>query len=232
MVCQTREHVRSIMETEAAKPEIIVVSLAQDYRRLAKAKVTERDAVLEIGCAHGPATRKLAERAARVLAVDVAPDIVAGTRRKLAEFDNVEVAQCDARDVDALKSLMAAPDVIFLDIGGTALLDNVAMVLRQCLLAFRPRLVVVRSFELAEVASRITQVSLPDRACLFDAEPKGRDRALQSLLELSHSVRASNRLVAARKLRRLDDPDARKRLAEMVDDPDRRIRRTATDAAG
>jgi len=145
MACQTQE------------PEIIVVSSVEDYRRLARDRVAGEDAVLEIGCSTGKATAVLARTGARVVAIDNGRAMVAKARAALAGARNVEIVRGDARDVAALKDLLPEPDVIFLDIGGRALLDNVAGMLRQCLLAFRPRLIVVRSHELAEVAWRFAR---------------------------------------------------------------------------
>lgn len=159
--------------------EIIVVSSVEDFRGLAGSEVGEEHLVLEIGCSTGKTTRRLAKRCARVVAVDVSSEAVDQTREELAGFDNVEVVRGDARDIVALKRLMPEPDVIFLDIGGRALLDNVATLLRQCLRAFRPRLIVVRSHELAEVASLITEARPPAQPRLRQLNASAREEVLR-----------------------------------------------------
>jgi hypothetical protein len=141
----------------------------------------------------------------------------------LAGLANVQVVRLDARDIEAVKALLPAPDAIFVDIGGTALLDNVAFVLRQCLGAFKPRLIVVRSSELAEVVSRVREVLPPKTTRRQFA---GED-ALEGLLKLSRSSRVSSRLFALRHLRKHDDARARDRLAQMAHDPSPRIRKAA-----
>lgn len=56
--------------------------------------------VLEIGCGTGQATRPLAERGYRVLAVDLGVDMVEVARRNLAKFPQVEVVRADAEQWD------------------------------------------------------------------------------------------------------------------------------------
>ena len=216
------------MARQTREPEIVVVSSVEDYRRLARDRVAGEDAVLEIGCSTGKATAVLARTGARIVAIDSGTAVLAKARAALAGAENVEIVRGDARDVAALKDLLPEPDVIFLDIGGTALLDNVAGMLRQCLLAFRPRLIVVRSHELAEVASRISKASPPERARLVRDTAPPRNRALKALLDLSRSERAGNRLFAVRKLRRLTAAAAKQRLAELADDPSPAVRKAAT----
>ena len=58
------------------------------------------DAVLEIGCGVGTLTGALAQRAGRVIAVDVDARCVEATRITQRQRDNVEVLHADARDID------------------------------------------------------------------------------------------------------------------------------------
>jgi 16S rRNA (adenine1518-N6/adenine1519-N6)-dimethyltransferase len=57
--------------------------------------------VLEIGCGLGTLTGALAERAGRVVAIDIDPACVAGTEMTQRAHANVTVLQADARLVDA-----------------------------------------------------------------------------------------------------------------------------------
>lgn len=57
--------------------------------------------VLEIGCGLGTLTGALAERAGRVVAIDIDPACVAGTEITQRAHANVTVLQADARTVDA-----------------------------------------------------------------------------------------------------------------------------------
>ncbi|MDI6773948.1 MAG: class I SAM-dependent methyltransferase [Verrucomicrobiota bacterium] len=131
--------------------KLIVTWSVQRFRRLAKELPNAEDSVLEIGCSTGGTTRCLAGRCARVVAVDLGAEVVKNLQAELAAKPNVTVARVDGRDAARLRSLLPDPDLIFLDIGGTALLGNIAVVLRECLQAFMPQALVVRNTELATV---------------------------------------------------------------------------------
>ena len=206
-------------------PQIKVVSTAQYFRRLARQLPTAKDIVLEIGCSTGEATRILAATGARVLAVDIAAEMIETLQTEMAGTDNVRVVWLDGRDIGALVAMIEQPDLIFLDVGGNALLGNVASVLSQCLKTFMPRMVIVRSSELAHMANLIDEVEPPPLLSVTLEERLG--RALGSLLELSQSQVDSDRVFAARKLRELGTAQARERLEQMKNDPDSRVRRIA-----
>ena len=213
------------MPAHDSELELIIVSDVEHYRLLAQDKVSDRDLVLEIGCSTGQTTAVLAGQAARVIAVDCSTEILDKARAHLESYDNVELARVDARDLAALTELAPAPDAIFLDIGGIALLDNVAGRLRQCLRMFQPRVIVVRSHELAELVSLVSEVHPPDEPSLRPPRQDGRERALESLLDMSRSAIVNTRLFAVRKLSHVDVPTAAARLAEMANDPCHRVRR-------
>jgi precorrin-6B methylase 2 len=208
--------------------EIHVVATAQRYRRLARELPLPTDSALEIGCSTGMTTRVLARSCASVVAVDIDPERVKTLQADLAHIDSVRVSGADGRLPADLAALIDKPDLIFMDVGGNALLDNVACVLRQCLRAFSPRVLVVRSYELSAVFSLVKSVEKPDywfRQQVDPADSLG--LALESLLDLSRSSSKDSRLLAARKLRQLGTPEALARLREMADDPHPRVRRAA-----
>ena len=214
--------------TDPTRTEIIVVTSARRFRQIAKELPTHRDSVLEIGCATGRTTRALADTGARVVSVDVGEGPVHRVQEQMADFGNVTVARVDGRDTPRLVELVPDPNLIFLDIGGNAHLDNVTLQVRQCLRTFRPRVLVVRSRELAMFASMVTEVESPDDIPLPRIEIHDKlGHALEALLDLSRSSHVDNRMYAARKLRSLDVPRARERLRQMLGDADHRVRRTA-----
>jgi len=216
------------MTVTSSQTELIVVSSRDRFRQLASELPTCQDAVLEIGCSTGEATRLLARSGARVVAVDVADEVVAQLQAELAGCGSVTVAPVDGRNTPRLLELLPEPDLIFVDIGGDAQLDNVAFQVRACLRAFAPRLMVVRSFELATLASLITEVEPPEASELRRTSVHDKlGPALENLLDLSRSSSVNNRVFAARKLRSLGTPAARERLQEMADDPHPRVRRIA-----
>jgi len=226
----------------AAGTAIVVVATSTRYRQLARTLPAAGDTVLEIGCSTGEATRLLAASGAgAVVAVDVAAEMVARTRAAVAAAGGaaasggarLTVARLDGRDTAALRALVAAPDLIFVDVGGDARLDAVALQLRQCLLAFAPRTLVLRSAELAAVCAAVREVEAPAPRRAGPRRGRGRSadpqaHALESLLDLSHSAAVPNRVFAARRLRRSVAAAARERLAELAGDPDARVRRVAS----
>src|SRR5689334_12768668 len=65
----------------------------QDLDRLLEllgVTLTPTDVVVDIGCGVGRLTRVVAERAERVIAIDVSPQMIARAKRHHPELDNVE----------------------------------------------------------------------------------------------------------------------------------------------
>jgi SAM-dependent methyltransferase len=199
---------------------LVVVSTTERYRRLA-GQVSAQDTVLEIGCSTGEATRRLVETGARVVAVDVSKEL---TARLAEDLPQANVARLDGRDGAALRALCPEPDVIFLDVGGDALLPNVTSALRVVLLTYRPRLIVVRSYELAVLQGLVAEVELPEPPA--GATPPRQDDAwLRTLIDLSRSAVDGDRVFAARHLRMLGTEPALARLMEMEEDAQNQVRR-------
>jgi 16S rRNA (adenine1518-N6/adenine1519-N6)-dimethyltransferase len=67
---------------------------------LAKAEVGPEDTVLEVGAGLGTLTQALAERARRVVAVEVDPQLVPALRSRLQSTSNVEIVQGDILALD------------------------------------------------------------------------------------------------------------------------------------
>lgn len=208
--------------------EIIVVSASDTFRRLARTLPTPEDAVLEIGCCTGATTQALAATGAQVVAVDRSAQFIQKLQEDMRGYENAVVARIDGRNIPALVALLPDPTVIFIDIGGDARLDNVALQLRLCLRAFHPRLIVVRSSELATLASLISEAETPRTSGLRPVGDRvfGRDH-LSNLLDLSCSTSVDSRVFAVRHLSKCSMPRAHDRLKEMVSDPHPRVRRAA-----
>ena len=204
--------------------EIRVVSEIDAFRRAAKTLPTSEDTVLEIGCSTGTTTQILTKTGAQVVAVDKSAELIQKLRQDFPHFASF-VAQVDARNIPALVELIPNPTLIFIDIGGNVHLDNVALQLRLCLQAFQPRLIVVRSFELAILVSMVSEVEPPKLSGLSNRVP-GED-VLSNLLLLSRSTNMHSRLFAVRNLSKHDTESARRRLQELASDPHHKIRKTA-----
>lgn len=215
------------MHAHAADTEVISISASETYRHLARTLPEAGDTVLEIGCSTGAATRCMIAAGARVVAVDKSVELIGRLQQEMEGNELVVAACLDGRNIPGLTDLAPSPDLIFVDIGGDARLDVVGLQVRLCLRAFRPRAMVVRSFELASLAALIGQVEPPELAGLQPSErPLGRDM-LANLLDLSRSTSTDTRCFAARRLARLQDERARQRLEEMTADPHHKVRRAA-----
>lgn len=174
--------------------EVLAISSIDRYRQLARELPVETDRILEIGCSTGGSTRLLAQRAAQVVAVDVSAELVVRLQTEMAGCAEVQVVQVDGRNTPQLVALLPDPTLIFVDIGGTAHLDNVALQLRLCLKAFVPRLLVVRSFELATFAGLISLVEPPEIPALSPQDTSDPQlHMLQTLLDLSRSSNTDSR---------------------------------------
>lgn len=209
--------------------EITVVSCCHQYRKLAKTLPNTDDSVLEIGFAAGLATEQLAKTAEKIIAVDTSYSLVEEAQNKFSDLTNVSWIHLDARDIESLKQQIPEPDLIFIDIGGDALLGNLCSLLREILFYFMPRQLIVRNFELAILDNLIKESHLPEE----DARTRHElgftmQDNIESLLNLSHSSIASDRLFAARKLRETNLAIAHERLLEMQSDPSPKVRRACT----
>lgn len=226
----TRFQKHGRMDVPPGDTEIAAVSAKESYRYLARTKPTAADSVLEIGCSTGAATRNLVATGAQVVAVDRSARFVEELQQEFLGNGQVTIACLDGRNIPGLAELAPEPTAIFIDIGGDAHLDLVALQVRLCLRAFRPRAVVVRSFELATLASLIGRVEPPELSGLGPSEhPLGRDE-LTNLLDLSHSTSTQTRCFAARRLGMAEDGRARERLSEMKGDAHPKVRRAVENA--
>jgi len=211
-------------------PRVRVVSSVRLFRQIAVQEGGGGDRVLEIGCSTGETTRLLAKTGATVLAVDTAEQLCSQVADRLKDHANVSVHHIDARNVPSLVKLMPHPDVVLVDVGGSAQLNTVSFVVRQCLMAFAPRLIVVRNTELAALACLIETVEVPLKEIWPFTPMSTEDESamrLENLLAVSYSEKAESRVFAIRKLRLYEDLRARKRIEELTADPQPRVQRMA-----
>ena len=71
------------------------------------ADISPADTILEVGPGRGFLTKALAERAGRVVAVELDDALIPSLREKFAECDNVDIVEGDARTID-IESLVGA----------------------------------------------------------------------------------------------------------------------------
>jgi len=110
------------------------------------ARITTSDTVVEIGPGAGSLTRELAAAAARVIAIEIDRDLIAGLRRNMPS--NVEIVEADALEVD-----LGAIAPTFHIVGN--LPYNVATPLLQRFIAHRKHISDVTVMLQKEVAERV-----------------------------------------------------------------------------
>ena len=71
------------------------------------ADISPADTILEVGPGRGFLTKALAERAGRLVAVELDDALISSLREKFADYDNVDIVEGDARTVD-FESLVGA----------------------------------------------------------------------------------------------------------------------------
>ncbi len=210
---------------------VIVVSDAVHYRRQARTSVDPSMDVLEIGCSTGITTRELSLRARRVFAVDVSAQMLARTAAATAGHASVALARIDGRDIAGLLDFVADVHAVFMDLGGNGPVEAAVSTMRQCLSAYKPRLLVVRNEQLADLAGLIVEAIPPaDAVDRVLEHPYSTLDILNDLLALSGSTQVPHRVIAAHRLSKWDAPQARARLDVMTADPSPRVRRIACSA--
>ncbi len=217
------------MNAPQTHPRIVVVAETRDFRRLAQETITVDDVFLEIGCSFGECTKLLGELGFSGTSLDHSADAVAQARRAVAGYPGISVVQTDVRDTADVFRLCPQPSVILFDVGGSEPLDKVFSLLRLILKTFRPRCLLVRSIELAELSSMIQEIHLPDRPRLL--APSDRSEIPHQLIELSRSPVVKDRLYAIQRMRRsIRQADVRNRMEELCVDESPGVRKQARHA--
>jgi 16S rRNA (adenine1518-N6/adenine1519-N6)-dimethyltransferase len=145
-------------------------------RILAAAEVGPEDTVLEIGSGLGTLTEALAERAQRVVAVELDPDLVALLRERLASLPNIEIVTADILSLDISRLLQdGAGNVPTYKVVANIPYYITSAVMRHLLEASpKPQLIVLMLQK--EVAQRITaqpgQMSLLAVSVQFYGQPR------------------------------------------------------------
>ncbi|MGB0387337.1 MAG: class I SAM-dependent methyltransferase [Ardenticatenaceae bacterium] len=210
----------------SSQTQIIVASETRHFRHQAQKMVTAEDFFLEIGCSFGECTRLFAKLGLRGVSVDHSSDAVTRARQLLGGYAGISVVQADARDIEHIRQICPAPSVILIDIGGNERLPKVTSLLRLVLKTFRPRLILVKSMELAELSSIIQVFSLPNVPHLL--APLEESSIPHQLIDLSKSPLVNDRLFALQRLRRsVEQNEVLKRIEEMRHDENGTVRKRA-----
>lgn len=69
-------------------------------KEVEEAEIEDNDVILEIGAGIGNLTKKLAEKAKKVYAIEKDEDLVYALKKELEDFDNVEIIEGDALEIE------------------------------------------------------------------------------------------------------------------------------------
>lgn len=128
-------------------------------RIVAAAELEEDDVVLEIGPGLGHLTKRLAEAAGQIVAVELDRDLVAALETELAPFDNVRVVEGDILALDPAELVDGRPYTVVANLP----YNITSAALRHLLEARVPpqRIVVTIQYEVAErIVARDERMSL------------------------------------------------------------------------
>ncbi|MFQ6098987.1 MAG: methyltransferase domain-containing protein [Armatimonadota bacterium] len=133
--------------------ETYVCASAAAYRRLAGRLPGPDDVVIEIGASTGKATKRLAARAGRVIAVEHSDEMLELARAALEGADNVTLLKADAWDLGPVLNETSRADCVFVDIAGSAPPWSTLRLAERYRTQFRPRCLVIRNTRLAGFVS-------------------------------------------------------------------------------
>ncbi len=113
-------------------------------RIVAAAEITEEDTVVEVGAGTGLLTQRLAERASRLIALEVDPRLAADLRQRYTASANVTVVETDVLEVGVDEILsMAAGGLPYVVVGNLPYFIGTAIVRKFIQDRIRPRRMVV-----------------------------------------------------------------------------------------
>jgi 16S rRNA (adenine1518-N6/adenine1519-N6)-dimethyltransferase len=118
------------------------------------ADLKQEETVVEIGAGVGIMTALIAEKACRVIALDVDPDMIAILKERLRQYDNVEVLQQDVLKYDFFKALPSGTSDKLKIIGNVPY--NISSPILFCLMDFRKCISSMVLMLQREVVDRIT----------------------------------------------------------------------------
>jgi len=117
----------------------------QEAAHLCRSLPQPDEVALELGAAHGRATRVLARRCAFVYAVEKSPSMAERAREATQDLANVRVIVADAEDLGLVRAHAPQADLICLDLGGSSSVCKIWDVARWYRDLYQPRVLIVRS---------------------------------------------------------------------------------------
>ncbi len=141
--------------------EVHVVGSVAAFRRLAGELPQRTEAVLELGCANGRATARLARSCRVVYAVEKTAEMLQQAREWVGAAHNVHFLQFDVRQAEKVRVYLPEADLIMLDIGGSAPFWQVVELGQRYRALFGPRALVMRCVYLNDLIGSIASSEPP-----------------------------------------------------------------------
>lgn len=126
---------------------IIVAGDANEYRATISRCIKDEDIVLEIGCAEGTTTVKLAEHCSDVVGIDKGGSLPKARSR----YPWVRFEQIDGFDIPGIKALGKQFTKIYIDISGNRDVSTVIPLIQKHEAVFKPELIVVKNSKLKKL---------------------------------------------------------------------------------
>ncbi len=174
---------RRVFAQGASICSFVICAETEEYRLLARTNVPDDAEVIEIGCSTGKCSAVLAQRAKRLLALDIGADVIDQAR---AAYPDIEFACLDAlAETGRLVELMPGCTVLFVDIGGNRSMEALAQLVPVMMQRLpNLRLIVVKNRDLYRSAAKTLKHpadslsvwwnELADYWCRIVAELEGR----------------------------------------------------------
>lgn len=153
-----------------AQKLVIVCDETRDYRRMARVQTCPEDRVLEIGSSFGLTTSLIAEACPQgsVVGVDKSSECVERSRQT---YPHIRFEQIDIlKNEEALRTLVASCNKVFVDINGNRELPTVLRLL-SLLQAVGPDVIVVKSRALHRQTLKGKPIRTDASACCDSAAP-------------------------------------------------------------
>ena len=136
------------------QPAILLCGETESFRMLARSQLLPTDTVLEVGCSYGLATKELAARAQKVVAVDVSSSAIErASAHCAAHAEKLRFEKIDGiKQQRQLLDMAAGATVAFVDINGDRASADVVQLLHALHTRLVPVLTVVKNTQLYRAA--------------------------------------------------------------------------------
>jgi len=135
---------------------IVVCENEDDYRSFARNSIVEDDIVLEVGCAEGVTTWRIAEKGAFVLGIDKSEKQIDSACKRFVR-PNLVFSIGDALDAGSVRKLCAANnigpglrelDYVFIDLSGSRPIGTISQVITAFSKVLKPKMFVVKNYHM------------------------------------------------------------------------------------